>query len=95
MWKNGVITFDKDYESASVNMVSCGQASKSPVKKVTTSFKVINKIQQSEELVPNPICVHPDLLEDENWEVVKTKPTTQQRRQARKHLLKLKRQKKA
>ena len=83
IWKNGVITFDKDYGSASVNMVSCGQASKSPVKKVTTSFKVINKIQASEKLVPypspdgQPIWVHPDLLEDENWEVVKIKPTAQ------------------
>ena len=84
MWKNGVITFDKDYGSASVNMVTCGQTSKSPKKKITTSFKVINKIQASEELVPyptsdgQPIWVHPDLLEDENWEVVKTKPTAQQ-----------------
>ncbi|NDV21062.1 hypothetical protein GO013_16770, partial [Pseudodesulfovibrio sp. JC047] len=32
--------------------------------------------------------------EDENWEVVKTKPTALQRRLARKHLLKLKRQEK-
>ena len=101
MWKNGVITFDKDYGSASVNMVTCGQTPKSPKKKITTSFKVINKIQASEELVPyptpdgQPIWVHPDLLEDENWEVVKTKPAAQQRRQARKNLLKLKRQEKA
>ena len=96
MWKNGVITFDKNYKSAFVNMVSCGQTSKSPNKKITTSFKVIKRIQTSQELVPyptpdgQPIWVHPDLLEDENWEVVKTKQTAQQRRQARRYLRKLK-----
>ena len=41
MWKNGVITFDKNYGPASVNMVSYGQTSKSPKEKITTSFKVI------------------------------------------------------
>ena len=57
--------------------------------------------QTSQELVPyptpdgQPIWVHPDLLEDENWEVVKTKPTAQQRRQARRQLRKLKQQEKA
>ena len=84
MWKNGVITFDKNYGSASVNMVSYGQTSKSPKEKITTSFKVIKMTQTSQELVPyptpegQPIWVHPDLLEDENWEIVKTKPTAQQ-----------------
>ena len=38
MWKNGVITFDKNYGSASVNMLSYKQTSKSPKEKVTTSF---------------------------------------------------------
>ena len=57
--------------------------------------------QTSQELVPyptpngQPIWVHPDLFEDENWEVVKTKPTAQQRRQARRQLRKLKQQEKA
>ncbi|WP_440998354.1 hypothetical protein, partial [Cysteiniphilum litorale] len=79
MWKNGVITFDKNYGSASVNMISCGQTQKSPKEKITTSFKVIKMAQTSEELVPyptpdgQPIWVHPDLLEDENWEIVKKK----------------------
>ena len=83
MWKNGVITFDKNYGSASVNMVSYGQTSKSP-KEITTSFKVIKMTQTSQELASyptpdgQPIWVHPDLLEDENWEIVKTKPTVQQ-----------------
>ena len=45
MWKNGVITFDKNYGSASVNMVSYGQTSKSPKEKITTSFKVIKMTQ--------------------------------------------------
>ncbi|XXG82708.1 hypothetical protein AAC387_Pa10g0606 [Persea americana] len=55
----------------------------------------------SQELVPyptpegQPIWVHPDLLEDENWEIVKTKPTTQQRSQAKRQLRKLKQQEKA
>ena len=72
MWKNGVITFDKNYGSASVNMISYGQTSKSPKRKITTSFKVVNKIEASEGLVPyptpdgQPLWVHPDLLEDEN-----------------------------
>ena len=84
MWKNGVITFDKNYGSASVNMVSYGQTSKSPKERITTSFKVIKMTRTSQELVPyptpegQPIWVHPDLLEDENWEIVKTKPTAQQ-----------------
>ncbi|XXG73177.1 hypothetical protein AAC387_Pa07g2138 [Persea americana] len=84
MWKNGVITFDKNYRSASVNMVSYGQTSKSLKEKITTSFKVIKMTQTSQELVPyptlegQPIWVHPDLLEDENWEIVKTKLTAQQ-----------------
>ena len=39
--------------------------------------------------------MHPDLLEDENWEVVKTKSTAQQRKQARRQLRKLKQQEKA
>ncbi|XXG68186.1 hypothetical protein AAC387_Pa06g1332 [Persea americana] len=101
MWKNGVITFDKSYGSASVNMVSYGQTSKSSKEKVTTSFKVIKMTQMSQELVPypalegQPIWVHPDLLEDENWEIVKTKPTAQQRRQAKRQLRKLKQQEKA
>ena len=101
MWKNGVITFDKNYGSASVNMVSYGQTSKSPKEKITTSFKVIKMTQTSQELVPyptpdgQPIWVHPDLLEDENWEIVKTKPTAQQRRQAKRQLCKLKQQEKA
>ena len=53
-------------------------------------------VQTSQELVPyptqdgQPIWVHPDLLEDENWEIVKTKPTARQRRQARRQLHKLK-----
>jgi len=57
--------------------------------------------QTSQELVPyptpegQPIWVHPDLLEDENWEIVKTKPTAQQRRQAKRQLRKLKQQEKA
>ena len=38
---------------------------------------------------------YPDLLEDENWEIVKTKPTAQQRRQAKRQLRKLKQQEKA
>ncbi|MBY3556054.1 hypothetical protein HGI15_22220, partial [Modestobacter lapidis] len=69
--------------------------------KITTSFKVIKMAQTSEEFVPyptsdgQPIWVHPDLLEDENWEIVKTKPTAQQRRQARRQLCKLKQQEKA
>ena len=54
MWKNGVITFDKNYESASINMVSYGQTSKSPKEKVTTSFKVIKMTQTSQELVHYP-----------------------------------------
>ncbi|XXG53350.1 hypothetical protein AAC387_Pa03g1453 [Persea americana] len=66
MWKNGVITFDKNYASASVNMVSYGQTSESPKEKITTSFKI-----------------------------VKTKPTTQQRRQAKRQLHKVKQQEKA
>ena len=95
MCKNGVITFDKNYRSASINMVSYGQTSKSPKEKIATSFKVIKRIQMSQELVPYPtpnrkhIWVHPDLVEDENWEIVKTKPTAQQRRQARRHHRKL------
>ncbi|XXG85686.1 hypothetical protein AAC387_Pa11g0721 [Persea americana] len=101
MWKNGVITFDKNYGSASVNMVTYGQTSKSPKEKVTTSFKVIKMTQKSQELVPyptpegQPIWVHPNLLEDENWEIVKTKPTAQQRRHAKRQLRKLKQQEKA
>ncbi|XXG53399.1 hypothetical protein AAC387_Pa03g1493 [Persea americana] len=101
MWKNGVITFDKNYGSASINMVSYGQTSKSSKEKVTTSIKVIKMTQTSQELVPyptpegQPIWVHPDLLEDENWEIVKTKPTAQQRRQAKRQLCKLKQQEKA
>ncbi|KAJ8633017.1 hypothetical protein MRB53_026353 [Persea americana] len=101
MWKNGVITFEKNYAPASVNMVSYGQTSKSPKKKISTSFKVIKVTQTSQELVPyptpdgQPICVHPDLLEDESWEIVKTKPTAQQRKQARRQLQKLKQQEKA
>ena len=57
--------------------------------------------QRSQELVPfptpdgQPIWVHPDLLEDENWEIVKTKLTAQQRRQAKRQLHKLKQQEKA
>ena len=57
--------------------------------------------QTSQELVPyptpegQPIWVHPDLLEDENWEIVKTKPTAQQRKQAKRQLRKLKQQEKA
>ncbi|XXG47280.1 hypothetical protein AAC387_Pa02g1948 [Persea americana] len=96
IWKNGVITFDKNYGLASVNMVSYGQTSKSPKKKITTSFKVIKMTQTPQELVPyptpdgQPIWVHPDLLEDENWEVVKTK-----QRLARRQLRKLKQQEKA
>ena len=39
--------------------------------------------------------MHPDLLEDEDWEIVKTKPTAQQRRQAKRQLRKLKQQEKA
>ncbi|XXG42025.1 hypothetical protein AAC387_Pa01g2379 [Persea americana] len=72
IWKNKVITFDKNYRSASVNMVSYGQTSKSPKEKITTSFKVIKMTQTSQGLVPfptpegQPIWVHPDLLEDEN-----------------------------
>ena len=91
----------KHYGSASVNMVSYGQTSKSPKEKVTTSFKVIKMTQNSQELVPyptqegQPIWVHPDLLEDENWEIIKTKPTTQQRRQAKRQLRKLKQREKA
>ncbi|XXG59093.1 hypothetical protein AAC387_Pa04g1233 [Persea americana] len=83
MWKNGVITFDKNYGSASVNMVSYGRTSNSSKEKVTTSFKVIKMTQTSQELVPyptpegQPIWVHPNLLEDGNWEIVKTKPTAQ------------------
>ncbi|KAJ8644136.1 hypothetical protein MRB53_005884 [Persea americana] len=101
MWENGVITFDKNYGTASVNMVSYGQTSKSSKEKVTTSFKVIKMTQTSQELVPyptpegQPIWVHPDLLEDENWEIVKTKSTAQQRRQAKRQLRKLKQQEKA
>ena len=38
--------------------------------------------------------VHPDLLEDEDWEIVKTKLKAQQRRQIKKHLRKLKQQEK-
>ena len=38
MWKNGVITFNKNYGSASVNIVACGQTSESPKKKITASF---------------------------------------------------------
>ncbi|KAJ8615024.1 hypothetical protein MRB53_034396 [Persea americana] len=55
MWKNGVITFDKNYGSASVNMVSYGQTSKSPTEKVTTSFKrrqakrQLRKLKQQEK----------------------------------------------
>ncbi|XXG47604.1 hypothetical protein AAC387_Pa02g2228 [Persea americana] len=67
MWKNRVITFDKNYGSASVNMVTYGQTSKSPKEKITTSFK----------------------------EIVKTKPTAQQRRQAKRQLRNLKQQEKA
>ncbi|XXG72495.1 hypothetical protein AAC387_Pa07g1575 [Persea americana] len=98
MWKNGVIIFDKNYGSASVNMVTYGQTSKSSKVKVTISFKVIKMIQTSQELVPyptpegQPIWVHPDLLEDENWEIVQRKPTAQQRRQAKRQLRKLKQQ---
>ncbi|KAJ8630242.1 hypothetical protein MRB53_023565 [Persea americana] len=101
MWKKGVITFDKNYGSASVNMVSYGQTSKSPKEKTTTSFKVIKMTQTSQELVPyatpegQPIWVHPDLLEDKNWEIVETKPTAQQRRHAKRQLRKLKQQEKA
>ena len=57
--------------------------------------------QTSQELVPyptpdgQPIWVHPDLLEDENWEIVKTKPTAQQQRHAKRQLPKLKQQEKA
>ncbi|XXG73026.1 hypothetical protein AAC387_Pa07g2008 [Persea americana] len=57
--------------------------------------------QTSQELVPyptpegQPIWVHPDLLKDENWEIVKTKSTAQQRRQAKRQLRKLKQQEKA
>ena len=78
-----------------------GQTSKSPKEKTTTSFKVIKMAQPSEELVPyptpdgQPIWVHPDLLEDGNWEIVKTKPTARQRRQAKRQLRKLKQQEKA
>ncbi|KAJ8649193.1 hypothetical protein MRB53_002216 [Persea americana] len=92
MWKNGVITFDKNYGSASVNMVTYGQTSRSPMEKIITSLKVIKMTQTSQELVPyptpngQPIWVHPDLLEDENWEIVKTKPTAQQQRQAKRQL---------
>ena len=43
LWKNRVITFDKNYGSASVNIVSCGQTSNPLKKKLTTSFKVIKK----------------------------------------------------
>ncbi|XXG47305.1 hypothetical protein AAC387_Pa02g1971 [Persea americana] len=57
--------------------------------------------QTSQELVPyptpegQPIWVHPNLLEDENWEIIKTKPTAQQQRQAKRQLRKLKQQEKA
>ena len=57
--------------------------------------------QTPQELVPyptpegQPIWVQPDLLEDENWEIVKTKPIAQQRRQAKRQLRKLKQQEKA
>ncbi|XXG41982.1 hypothetical protein AAC387_Pa01g2341 [Persea americana] len=84
-----------------LNMVSYGQTSKSPKEKVTTSFQVIKMTRKSQELVPyptaegQPIWVHPDLLEDENWEIVKTKLTAQQRRQAKRQLRKLKQQEKA
>ncbi|XXG53802.1 hypothetical protein AAC387_Pa03g1837 [Persea americana] len=47
MWKNGVIAFDKNYGFASVNMVSYGQISKSPKKKITTFFEVIKMTQMS------------------------------------------------
>jgi len=82
-------------------MVSYGQTSKSSKGKVTTSFNVIKMTQMSQELVSyptpegQPIWVHPNLLEDENWEIVKTKPTAQQRRQAKRQLRKLKQQEKA
>ncbi|KAJ8620217.1 hypothetical protein MRB53_028746 [Persea americana] len=42
-----------------------------------------------------PIWVHPDLLEDENWEIVKTRLTAQLRRQAKRQLHSLKQQEKA
>ena len=57
--------------------------------------------QTSQELAPyptpggQPIWVHPDLLEDENWEIFKTKLTAQQRMQSRRNLRKLKQQEKA
>ena len=54
MWKNGVITFDKNYRSASVNMVSYGQTSKSLKEKITTSFRLVKMTQTSQELVPYP-----------------------------------------
>ncbi|XXG72999.1 hypothetical protein AAC387_Pa07g1983 [Persea americana] len=41
------------------------------------------------------IWVHPNPLEDENWEIIKTKPTARQRRQAKRQLRKLKQQEKA
>lgn len=100
MWKNGLITFNKNYRSTSVNIVSCGQTFESP-KKVTTSFKVIRRVQASRELVPyltsdgQPMWVHLDLLKDEDWKIVKTKPMSKQHRQAKKHLYRLKQQEKA
>lgn len=100
MWKNGVITFDKSYGFAFVNMVSCRQTSGSPKKKITTSYWVIKRVQASQELIPyptldgQPTWVHPGLLKDEDWDIVKTKPTSQQCKQAKKRLHRLKQQEK-
>ncbi|XXG82541.1 hypothetical protein AAC387_Pa10g0463 [Persea americana] len=79
MWKNGVITFDKNHGSASVNMVLYGQTSKSPKEKITTSFKVIKMTQMSQELVPYPTPEGQPI-----W-----------RRQAKRQLCKLKQQERA
>lgn len=93
IWKNGLITFDQTYDAKSVNMVSFNQFAPIPVGEpspLNVEFRVINKIQKGNNLIPvktnigEEMWVYPDLLIDENWEIVRKKPLSHERKKASK-----------
>ena len=95
MLTKGVIQLDKKCDSSSVNMVafrSFKPTNIEPFMLKKVEFRLMNKVENEDGLIlvamvsREEIRVHPDLINDESWETMKSRPTSKERREAKKSL---------
>ena len=89
MLTRGIIQLDKKCDFASVNMVAFGSFAPTNIKPFMpkgVEFRLISEVKNEDGLIPvttssgEKIWVHLDLINNEDWEMVKTKPTSKERR---------------